>query len=111
MLQRANQYVVAEALVVEKHEDMKRPRAEPSRGPPLGLPRRRTERAEQTIREKLLIKTPNPMKSRHEDRDHGRYCCFHRDYKHNTEECYDLKNQIEDLIRRGHLDRYTRKPH
>ncbi|RZR91637.1 hypothetical protein BHM03_00019793 [Ensete ventricosum] len=62
------------------------------------------------IREKWLLKTPNPMKSRHEDRDHGRYCCFHRDYKHNTEECYDLKNQIEDLIRRGHLDRYTRKP-
>ncbi|RRT76129.1 hypothetical protein B296_00012803 [Ensete ventricosum] len=110
MLQRADQYVVAEALVVEKHEDMMCPRAEPSRGPPLGLPRRRTERAKQTIREKWLLKTPNPMKSWHEDRDHKRYCRFHRNYRHNTEECYDLKNQIEDLIRHGHLDRYTRKP-
>ncbi|RZS27463.1 hypothetical protein BHM03_00060937 [Ensete ventricosum] len=37
--------------------------------------------------------------------------CFHRDYMHDTEECYDLKNQIEDLIHHGHLDRYVRKPH
>ncbi|RRT51732.1 hypothetical protein B296_00050931 [Ensete ventricosum] len=35
---------------------------------------------------------------------------FHHDYRHDTEECYDLKNQIEDLIHRGHLDRYIMKP-
>ncbi|RZS12588.1 hypothetical protein BHM03_00044054 [Ensete ventricosum] len=43
-------------------------------------------------------------------RDHGHYCRFHHDYKHDTKECYDLKNQIEDLIRRGHLDRFVRRP-
>ncbi|RRT57306.1 hypothetical protein B296_00041682 [Ensete ventricosum] len=46
MLQRANQYVTAEALVVEKREDQKRPWAESSQGPPPGLLRKRTERAE-----------------------------------------------------------------
>ncbi|RZR74050.1 hypothetical protein BHM03_00031500 [Ensete ventricosum] len=92
-MQRANQYIVAEALVTEKREDMKRPRLSF-----LG------------IWEKGLLKTLNPMKSRPKDRDHGCYCRFHHDYGHNTEECYDLKNQIEDLIRRDHLDRYTRKP-
>ncbi|RRT70170.1 hypothetical protein B296_00031976 [Ensete ventricosum] len=49
------------------------------------------------------------MKSRAEDRDRRRYCCFHCDYGHDTDECHDLKNQIEDLIRHGHLNWYIRK--
>ncbi|RRT62925.1 hypothetical protein B296_00025410 [Ensete ventricosum] len=49
MLQRANQYVTAETLVAEKREDQKRPRGEPSRGPPLGLSRRRVGRGEQNV--------------------------------------------------------------
>ncbi|RZS25245.1 hypothetical protein BHM03_00058431 [Ensete ventricosum] len=40
ILQRANQYVTTKALVAEKREDQKRPRAESSRGPPPGLPRK-----------------------------------------------------------------------
>ncbi|RRT57307.1 hypothetical protein B296_00041683 [Ensete ventricosum] len=50
------------------------------------------------------------MRTRVEEQDCGHYCRFHHDYGHDTEECYNLKNQIEDLIRRGHLDRYIRKP-
>ncbi|RZS20844.1 hypothetical protein BHM03_00053413 [Ensete ventricosum] len=102
---------------------MKRPQAEPSRSPPPGLPRRRMERVEQTIprppniplsstqteiflqiREKGLLKTPNQMKSQPEDRDRRRYCRFHRDYGHDMEECYNLKNQIEDLILERQVD-------
>ncbi|RWW48723.1 hypothetical protein BHE74_00045179 [Ensete ventricosum] len=63
------------------------------------------------IREKGLLKTPNPMRNRAKEWDCGCYCRFHYDYGHDTEECYDLKNQNEDLICRGHLDRYIRKPH
>ncbi|RWV77491.1 hypothetical protein GW17_00061666 [Ensete ventricosum] len=62
------------------------------------------------IREKGVLKAPNPMRTRPEEHDRGCYYHFHRDYGHDTEECYDLKNQIEDLIRRSHLDRYVRKP-
>ncbi|RZS06680.1 hypothetical protein BHM03_00037382 [Ensete ventricosum] len=44
ILQRANEYIAAKILVAEKREDQKCPRAKPSRGPPLGLLRRRMER-------------------------------------------------------------------
>ncbi|RWW84293.1 hypothetical protein BHE74_00007110 [Ensete ventricosum] len=62
------------------------------------------------IREKGVLKAPNPMRTRPEEHDRGCYYHFHRDYGNDTEECYDLKNQIEDLIRRSHLDRFVRKP-
>ncbi|RZR82611.1 hypothetical protein BHM03_00009063 [Ensete ventricosum] len=61
------------------------------------------------IREKGLLKAPNPIKSRPKERDRGHYYRFHRNYDHDMEECYDLKNQIKDLIRWGHLSRYIRK--
>ncbi|CAA0827981.1 Unknown protein, partial [Striga hermonthica] len=31
------------------------------------------------------------------------YCRFHKDYGHNTDECRHLKNEIERLIKAGHL--------
>ncbi|RRT65378.1 hypothetical protein B296_00019284 [Ensete ventricosum] len=61
------------------------------------------------IREKGLLKAPNSIRTQSEEHDHGRYYHFHRDYGHDTDECYDLKNQIEDLIC-CHLDQFVRKP-
>ncbi|GAV75454.1 LOW QUALITY PROTEIN: hypothetical protein CFOL_v3_18933, partial [Cephalotus follicularis] len=37
---------------------------------------------------------------------YGKYCRYHHDHGHNTEECRQLKNQIDDLIRKGHLHKY-----
>ncbi|RRT53838.1 hypothetical protein B296_00023737 [Ensete ventricosum] len=50
------------------------------------------------------------MRTRFEECDRECYYCFHRNYGHDTKEFYDLKNQIENLIYRDHLDRYVRKP-
>ncbi|GAV71653.1 LOW QUALITY PROTEIN: hypothetical protein CFOL_v3_15143, partial [Cephalotus follicularis] len=36
-----------------------------------------------------------------------KYCRYHRDHSHDTEECRQLKNQIDDLIRKGHLRKYV----
>ncbi|XP_038973590.1 uncharacterized protein LOC120105313 [Phoenix dactylifera] len=41
-------------------------------------------------------------------RSHSRkYCRFHRDHGHNTEECFQLQDEIEALIRRGVLNRFV----
>ncbi|RRT78080.1 hypothetical protein B296_00006194 [Ensete ventricosum] len=57
--------------------------------------------------EKGLLNAPNLIKSHSERRDKRRYCRFHSEYDHDTEECRDLQYQIEDLIRRGHLSQYV----
>ncbi|XP_021767550.1 uncharacterized protein LOC110731943 [Chenopodium quinoa] len=47
---------------------------------------------------------PAPMITK--GRDVKKYCMFHRDVGHYTEECVQLKENIEDLIRKGRLSQY-----
>ena len=46
------------------------------------------------------------MKSDPSTRDNTKYCEFHRDYGHRTDNCIQLKREIEFLIRRGYLRRF-----
>ncbi|XP_030964303.1 uncharacterized protein LOC115985502 [Quercus lobata] len=41
----------------------------------------------------------------------SKYCHFHRDHRHDTDECYDLKQQIENLIRQGKLSHFVGRDH
>ncbi|XP_010271735.1 PREDICTED: uncharacterized protein LOC104607732 [Nelumbo nucifera] len=43
------------------------------------------------------------MKTQSNKRNHDKYCEFHRDHGHDMENCFDLRNHIEDLIRHGYL--------
>ncbi|XP_030941109.1 uncharacterized protein LOC115965930 [Quercus lobata] len=38
-----------------------------------------------------------------------KYCHFHCDHGHDTADCYDLKQQIEALIKQGKLQKFVRK--
>ena len=46
------------------------------------------------------------MKSDPTTRDNTKYCEFHRDYGHRTDDCIQLKREIEYLIWRGYLRRF-----
>ncbi|XP_073107414.1 uncharacterized protein [Elaeis guineensis] len=39
----------------------------------------------------------------------NKFCLYHRDHGHDTEECIQLRDEIEELIRRGRLDRFIRR--
>ena len=41
----------------------------------------------------------------------NKYCRFHRDHGHDTDECYGLKQQIENLIRQGKLRHFVGRDH
>ncbi|XP_056690127.1 uncharacterized protein [Spinacia oleracea] len=49
-------------------------------------------------------KRPPPMSNK--PRPQSKYYAFHEDCGHYTEECRDLKDNIEDIIRRGYLTQY-----
>ncbi|RWW86618.1 hypothetical protein BHE74_00004593 [Ensete ventricosum] len=95
MLQRASQYVAVESLVAGKRGDHKKSRGDNPQGQPSGTPRRR-DRPELSshrplsiplnltrtevflqIRDKGLLRTPNPIRAKIGGRDKRRYCRFH----------------------------------
>ena len=61
------------------------------------------------IKDEHYLKWPRPLHSSPNVRDKKKYCRFHKDHGHLTEECRDLKEQIEELIQKGKLQRYVKK--
>ncbi|XP_030931044.1 uncharacterized protein LOC115956922 [Quercus lobata] len=53
------------------------------------------------IKDDPSLKWPEKMKGDPNKRNKNKYYRFHRDHGHDTDECYDLKQQIENLIRQG----------
>ena len=61
------------------------------------------------IRDEPSLKWPRPLQSPPNVRDKRKYCRFHKDHGHYMEDCRDLKEQIEELIRKGKLQQYVKK--
>ena len=58
------------------------------------------------VRNEQFLRWPTQMKSDPATRDNTKYCEFHRDYGHRTDNCIQLKKEIEYLIQRGYLRRF-----
>ncbi|XP_022874021.1 uncharacterized protein LOC111392857 [Olea europaea var. sylvestris] len=54
------------------------------------------------------LEWPKPMLTPSGKRNQSKYCHFHRDHGHDTEECLQLKKEIERLLRRGLLAKYVK---
>ena len=55
------------------------------------------------IKDDPSLKWPEKMKGGPNKLNRNKYCRFHRNHGHDTDECFDLKQQIENLIRQGKL--------
>ena len=58
------------------------------------------------VQHEQFLRWPSQMRSDPAKRDNTRYCAFHRDYGHRTDDCIQLRKEIEYLIRRGYLRRF-----
>ena len=61
------------------------------------------------IKDEGALTFPDKLKGDPSKRFKDKYCRFHRDHSHDTSECYDLKQQIEALIRQRKLQKFVGK--
>ena len=61
------------------------------------------------IKDEGALTFPRKLKGDLNKRSRDKYCCFHRDHGHDTADCYDLKQQIEALIRQEKLQKFISK--
>ncbi|XP_023919235.1 uncharacterized protein LOC112030801 [Quercus suber] len=73
---------------------------------PLVMP---TDKILMQIKDDPGLKWPKPLSTSSKKRVPKKYCHFHKDHGHYTDECRDLKEQIEELIQRGKLQKFVKR--
>ena len=63
------------------------------------------------IKDDPSLKWLEKMKGDPNKHNCNKYCRFHRDHGYDTDECFDLKQQIENLIRQGKLRNFLGRDH
>ena len=61
------------------------------------------------IKDEHYLKWPRPLHSSPNVHDKKKYCYFHKNHNHYTEDCRDLNKQIKELIRKRKLQRFVKK--
>ncbi|XP_023893055.1 uncharacterized protein LOC112005039 [Quercus suber] len=61
------------------------------------------------IKDEGALTFPEKLKGDPNKWSRDKYCRFHCDHGHNITDCYDLKQQIEALIRQGKLQKFVSK--
>nr|XP_023910792.1 uncharacterized protein LOC112022431 [Quercus suber] len=61
------------------------------------------------IKDKRALTFPSKLKGDPNKRSTDKYCHFHSDHGHDTADYYNLKQQIEALIKQGKLQRFVSK--
>ncbi|CAL8157340.1 unnamed protein product [Prunus armeniaca] len=57
-----------------------------------------------------IPKPTNRKPNRQDNLDTGKFCRYHQQNSHNTEDCISLRKIVERLIREGKLDQYLARP-
>ncbi|XP_057249103.1 uncharacterized protein LOC130590633 [Beta vulgaris subsp. vulgaris] len=65
-----------------------------------------TSRSQIFLKNKDSDKWQRPKPMFHKNRDKSKWCDFHGDHGHVTEDCRHLKDNLEDLLRRGYFSQY-----
>ncbi|XP_011085866.1 uncharacterized protein LOC105167744 [Sesamum indicum] len=55
------------------------------------------------VERKEVLRWPKPTRATPAKKHSSKYCRFHRERGHDTEECYQLKDEIERLVRQGYF--------
>lgn len=63
------------------------------------------------IKDEPGLKWSKPLSSSSKKQDLKKYCHFHKDHKHYINECHNLKEQIEELIPKGELQKFIKRDH
>jgi len=57
------------------------------------------------------LKWPKKMKEDPNKHNKNKYCRFHKNHSHDTDECYDLKQQIKNFIKQEKLRHFIGRDH
>ncbi|XP_023904369.1 uncharacterized protein LOC112016095 [Quercus suber] len=106
---------VEDAIIAKKRKKVEQMEADlphhPEQGPHPKNARIGEKKDRDNRKDNPSLKWPKKMKGDPNKHSKNKYYRFHRDHGHSTNECYDLKQQIENLIREGKLRHFIGRDH